>query len=362
MNDRQDDRTALVLTGGTIGSRLSTDTVTLSTGDVHGIPEAELLSAAWNGDYPFNEENLHVIRPLRRLSEDIVPADWITIAHEIEKVLRRDEHVRRILVLHGTDTATYTAAALSFLLSHAPVPIVLTGANHPSNHPQSDATTNLRGAVAALRHLPPGTYLSFSGVPGAPSVVHLGTRVRKLRASGQAFFSINRDEVAYVNDQTFVPHTLPTPDEQPHPLVSPKMAVDDSVSYVKVFPGCDLAALADMVIDSGQHGVVVELYPSATGPTLGKRESLPRFIQSCVRANVVVVGCVAEAPRHGQSMDLYESTHAIRGAGAHFFPDLLPETAVVKLMWALAQAADPSAVGDLMARPVAGEVSSGSRN
>lgn len=350
------ERFGLVLTGGTIGSRINADMVRLSE-DPSVLPEAQLLNSAWNGDDPFNEDNLHVMRPLRRLSEDMVPADWVRIAKEIRRVVDSDKQVSRILVLHGTDTATYTAAALSFLLSDLALPIVLTGANHPVNHPHSDAPTNLRGAVAALRGLERGTYLSFAGSPGKPSLVHLGTRVRKLKASGQAFCSVNRDVVAEVKDQEFIPRSMPSAAEMPRRLSAQRLAVDPNVGYVRLFPGCDLAALADMIVSTKKRGVVVELYPSATGPTVGRRESLPLFTQRCVEAGVVVVATIAMAPDPGEMTYVYESTQAIRNSGAQFFGDLMPETAIVKLMWALAQAPDPMTVVEIMARPLAGELS-----
>lgn len=63
----------------------------------------------------------------------------------------------------------------------------------------SDAANNLAGALEALRHMPRGVYLSFAGTRRGPSLVHLGTRVRKAAASGTAFMSSGRPTVAVVD-------------------------------------------------------------------------------------------------------------------------------------------------------------------
>jgi L-asparaginase/Glu-tRNA(Gln) amidotransferase subunit D len=100
------------------------------------------------------------------------------------------------------------------------------------------------------------------------------------------------------------------------------------------------------------RGVVLELYASATGPDIPGRYSLPDFVKRCVAAGVPVVGCVAEA---ADDVNLYESSVAIAEAGAIVIDDMLPETALVKLMWTLSKKRSPDAVRTIMEAPVAGE-------
>ncbi len=109
-----------------------------------------------------------------------------------------------------------------------------------------------------------------------------------------------------------------------------------------------------MVLRAGLRGVVVELYASGTGPSDGGDTDLPGFVERCRLAGVCVAA-VAEAP--AGSVNSYESAISVRRAGAFFRWPLLPEVAVVKLMWALAQSDDPAIVAAYLEHDVTGELS-----
>ncbi len=338
-------RIGLVVTGGTIGAEYSADEVVRLPVEPNGA-EVALLHDAWRGPMGLD---LHVRQPLRVLSENMRPGDWVTIAQSVRSVV--EEHsVSGVLVLHGTDTATYTTAALSFLLADLEVPIVLTGSNLPPNQRDSDAVKNIGDALIALCNLPPGTYLSFAGEPDLPTWVHLGTQVRKLRASGQAFFSVNRQPVAQVVRGKFVP-------VQHSPVLHPipaKAAVDDKVLAVRIYPGLDLSSLLLAARESGTRGVVVELYASGTAPDDSGVESLSNFVEGCLQAGIAVVTTVSDAP--DDEANDYESSVALRASGAFFSWTLLPEVAIVKLMWVLAQTSNLHDVSRLMGLNIAGEM------
>lgn len=343
-------RLGLVITGGTIGAELSdTDAVVrIRDGGFERTPaEISLLRDAWRGGGPLD---VSVREPLRCLSENMVPTDWTVISESVRELVATSA-VEGVLVLHGTDTAAYTSAALAFCLADLQIPLVVTGSNWPPNQPGSDAQKNIRDALVALGQLSPGVYLSFAGSPQRPSYVHVGTRVRKVRASGQAFYSINRRPVAKVEGDEYLPIQLYEHIAQPFRSTQ---QFDERVMSVRLYPGLDLDGLAEFAIATDIGGIVVELYASATGPDLSNGISLPRFVARCSERGIVVTTTLAEAPR-GHT-NVYESTVAIRDAGAVFLEDLLPETATVKLMWALAQVREPRAIEKLMRQPIAGEV------
>ncbi len=88
---------------------------------------------------------------------------WLTLRDEIVSAVQRHGH-DAVLVLHGTDTLAYSAAALSFLLLGLAVPVVLTGAMQPAGVAGGDAWPNLFGAMRALhRGVAPGVHLYFNG-------------------------------------------------------------------------------------------------------------------------------------------------------------------------------------------------------
>lgn len=381
-------RLGLVLTGGTIGSTApgDADVVRLVRGpNAGGMP-------GWLGGplASFGAHQLSIERPVELHSEEARPADWEAIAASCRKLARRG--VDAICVLHGSDTMAYAAAALSFALADLALPVVLTGSNEPPDVPESDAPNNVRAALVALRTLPAGVYLVFAGTPDGDALVHLGTRVRKERASGRAFVSPNGGAVAVVERgrlRRLVPWPLPQP-LGPAPLravagdgrstagangttpVNGSVAVragaslgfaehpqvarfDPRVLELRVHPGLPVAALEAAVDAGGLRGVVAELYPCATGPTGADDASLSRLAEHVTASGGVVAGTVAAAPEIAGSY--YPSLPTLTAAGIGFLPGVLTSTATVKLMWALAVTdGDPDRTRALMRRTVAGEV------
>ena len=340
----------LVVTGGTIGAHEDDSVLSVPT-DLRAATEVELLKGSWERP---DTIDVHVRCPLRLLSENLEPSHWIPIAEAVRDLVEIDD-VSGVVVFHGTDTMVYTAAALSFLLSDVDKPIVLTGSNLPPGQKRSDASRNAHDALVALEALGAGTYIVFAGAPNLPGVVHLGTRARKLQASGHAFASINRDPVGRVVGDAFIPQDLHI--RRPHG--SFRCDVEPRVLALRLYPGLDFAATYSTVIDSGVRGVVIELYASATGPHTDDRYSLPTFIRRCVQQGVIVATTVPNAPK-GRS-NVYETTLAIADAGGLFLRDMLPETATAKLMWALAQRGDMRSAEELMLTSIAGEIKAGDR-
>lgn len=350
----------VVLTGGTVGSTVVEDgddaVVVLRPGTASDrSSELDLIRAVAPSDV---ELDLRVRRPLDLLSEDLSPGDWVTIGAAVEDLVC-NEAVSGVLVLHGTDTMAYTAAALSFALAGTAVPVVLTGANVPPDQRESDAGTNIRDALVALGALGEGVYISFAGFPGRHSYVHRGTCARKVRGSGQTFFSINCDPVGRVSTYGFrwLSRSVAAGDgleKFSADRDDSGLHFDERVLFVRVYPGINLDDVYETATSGGTRGAVVELYPSSTGPTRPESSSLPRFVERLRREGIPVVGVLAEAP--DLAANLYESSRALREAGMTFVEGVLPETAVVKLMWALGQTGDPRAVEEIMQTPVAGEM------
>jgi L-asparaginase type I len=342
--DEHDCSVGLVLTGGTIGAQ--EDNSVLSVRGGTGDREAGLLERVWPGH---GTPHVLVASPLRTLSENLQPHDWVLIARAVRELVEADD-VAGVLIFHGTDTMAYTAAALSFLLSDLPRPVVLTGANLPSGEAGSDAERNVRDALVALQALERGTYVAFTGGPDLEGRVYLGTRVRKLKASGEAFSSVNRKLVGVVEGDRFLEREEYVAQDHKQSVQD----VDEHVLALRLYPGLDLDAMFEAVIAGAMRGVVIELYAAATGPDTGDRFSVPRFVRRCVEKGVVVATAVPAAPTSNGKV--YATHLAIREAGGLFLRDMLPETATVKLMWALAQSDNPATVRELMLTPIAGEL------
>lgn len=341
MNDGQ-VHIGLVITGGTIGSTKSGDMVVIDLTSTT-VFEANFVEDAWPGP---GRLKVHMRIPFRKLSEDMRPQDWVTIAENVRELVEV-EKVNSVLVFHGTDTAAYTATALSLLLADLDATVVVTGSNIPGDQPNTDAHTNVTDALLVARSMAPGVYLSFAGVADEPSEVHLGCAVRKMKGDGQAYGSPNFGPVARVeNGEVEVLRSWPRRRREAR-----SMKIDPNVSLFHLHPGIDLDMMAGALISSGKKGAVVRLYPCATSPAY-EYASLPTFTKKCVAAGIVVVACMEQ---FSGSDAYYPSLVAIKEEGAVFAADMIPEVAFVKLSWAIAQTSTPVEAAQLFLKPISGE-------
>lgn len=350
------DRVGLILTGGTVGSRLTSrvgeTVVSLATvGPDEDEPAGLGLVRSAVPDGRCIE--FATVSPLALASEDMRPGDWRSIAEAVRA--HADAGLRRVLILHGTDTMCFTAAALSFMLCDLDVTVVITGSNLPPDQEHSDAPKNIHDALLAVLELPRGAYIVFSGGKDLPGMVHLGTQVRKVRTSGQSFRSVNRRPVASVTGGSFTWIDRWQPERHgagapagpgPGVLCDP----DHGVLSFRLYPGLDFDAMRHALQAGGSRAVVIELYAAVTGPNV----ALPEFIGKC-RADGVNVFLTASAPAM-KGANIYDSFVALREAGGLYLPGMIPETAIVKCMWALGRTKDPASVAEIMSTPVAGEI------
>ncbi len=314
----------LVLTGGTIASdNVGGKMVIDITGN--DLAEERLIKECWRD----GSVDVYTRAPLRKHSEDMCPRDWVRIGDAVRELVER-ELVSSVLVLHGTDTAAYTAAALSLLLADLDATVVITASNKPANEPDSDALTNVRDALVAVSKLPHGVYLSFAGTPNTDSEVHLGSAVRKVRPWGQAYESPNTGAVACVEHGN-----LRIVREWSRPTVTrSNNAMSEKVALIDLHPGIDLDMMAAALIATNKRGVVVRMYPCATGPSLEPSHGLGHFTERCVAAGITVVAAVDHFVAHAPT---YPSLLEMLAAGALFADDTIPEAAFVKLCWAIEQ-------------------------
>jgi len=288
-----------------------------------------------------------VRRPVQLLSENFLPEDWPAIAGAVRDLVEV-EGAAEVLVFHGTDTMTYTAAALAFLLPDISAPVVVTGANRPADREGTDAHANVTAAFHALAAVPDGVYIVFAGAPNRPGLIYSPTRSRKQHASGRAFASINRRPLGRV-DGDVVAFRGPSRTEGALPeLREPNPAV----MRMQLFPGLDLDSYGKLLVDYGIRGVVIELYPSFTASERAERYSLSRFTERCAEHGCLVFAAVGKHPAGRPSV--YETTSALGRSDVHVV-SMIPETATVKLMLALGASDRPARVVEIMDTEYAGE-------
>lgn len=275
-------------------------------------------------------------------SSNIQPEEWQSLASIIYE---RQKEFHGMVIIHGTDTMAYTAAALSFMLPAIPIPVVLTGSQLSILNPIADAVENLRCAVNMAGSGVPGVFVAFN------RKVIWGTRASKVRTiSFDAFESINSPCVGVVNSNglEIARHLLK--ENQGEFALKNKLCT--RVFLLKLVPGTD-PMIFDMLYRMGYKGIVVEGF--GIGGMHFERRDLAEAIGHAVEKGMtVVVGsqCLYE----GSNLSIYQTGQRILNKGAIQSHDMTCEAAVTKLMWVLGQTGDREEILNYFKKNLAGEV------
>ena len=254
-------------------------------------------------------------------SSEMQPELWTMLAQGLFKRLPKFDGA---VITHGTDTLSYTASALSFMLPNLARPVVLTGAQRPLQQVRSDARLNLIDAVTAALDGPREVTVCFD------SHLYRGNRIRKVAVSEyDAFDSPNFPKLGVLGVDTRFERGF---EWRGQPKLLEK--VDPKVFVLKVFPGLD--PTLPLWLLPRVNGVVVEAHGAGNFPVserLGR--SLLPFFQGAQQLGVPVL-VVSQAHRNGVDLSLYEAGAAALEAGAISGGDLTSAAATVKLMHGLA--------------------------
>ncbi|MFB6270876.1 MAG: Glu-tRNA(Gln) amidotransferase subunit GatD, partial [Halobacterium sp.] len=254
----------------------------------------------------------------------------------------------------GTDTMQYSASALSFMLD-TPVPVVFTGSQRSADRPSSDNVMNAVCSVEAAKSDAAEVMVCMHASESDDRcALHRGTRVRKNHTSRRdAFETVGAEPLGYVDydeasedataESRGVEYTKAYSERGGTDLDS-STDLDPGVELVKFTPGMDDAFFD---ICEGKSGVVVE----GTGLGHVHTDFIDR-IEELVEDGTTVV--MTSQCLEGRVCDrVYDTGRDLLDAGVVEGEDVLPGTAKVKLMWALANTDNP---GDAMRRPLAGEM------
>ena len=336
-------KVSIVSTGGTIASR-----VDYVTGGVHAaISSRDLLSIVpeLSDIAAVDADILYSI-----FSEDVDAEHWSGIARKIADKIKKG--VQGVVITHGTDTIGYSSAALSFALRGLPVPVIFVGSQRSSDRPSSDAATNLVGVVTAAAYAPfAGVVVGMHETTSDTSIVfHRGTKVRKCHTSARyAFQSVNAEPVARFMDGRIEMNS----DEymkRGDGVLELMDRFEEKVALVKFHPGFTPQTI-DWFVDDGYSGIILE------GTGLGHVSTgLYDVIDRAVKAGVYV-GMAAQCLWGRIDMDVYSTGRELQNIGVVPLGDMLPETAFVKLRWALANSDDLNGASELMDLNIAGEYS-----
>ncbi|MEB0048343.1 MULTISPECIES: asparaginase [unclassified Pseudomonas] len=320
----------VLYTGGTIGMQASANGLAPASGFEarmrdHLHSQLELVVPQWR----FRE-----MSPLID-SANMSPAYWQQLREAVVDAVD-EQGCDSVLILHGTDTLAYSAAAMSFQLLGLHARVVFTGSMLPAGVTDSDAWENLSGALVALGHgLAPGVHLYFHGE------LLDATRCAKVRSFGRHPFKRLERQGGGVKATS-----LPTQLNYNQRRQLAKVAV------LPLFPGIGAEVLGGM-LDSGIQGLVLECYGSGTGPS-----DNPEFLASLERARDkgIVVVAVTQCHEGGVELDIYEAGSRLRGVGVLSGGGMTREAAFGKLHALLGAGLETAEVRRLLELDLCGEL------
>lgn len=325
----------LLSTGGTIASR-----VDYRTGSVTPALSAQDLNASVPELSEMANINAEVL--LSEYSENITPDHWIKIAQKLDSYAKSE--YAGVIVAHGTDTMQYTAAFLSFALDGFPKPIVLVGSQRSSDRPSSDAALNLIAAAKFIINCRENrVFVAMHNSESDDDVAcHLGTRVRKNHTSKRNAFETVGARPAFIVTSNEIVSNLK---ESARKEYAPKIAVDTRVALVKYHPGYDPKIL-DYITNSCRAIIFEGTGLGHVGKTV--YDSIKK-----AKEKGIFVGMTSQCIDGRVNMAVYESGRDLMHLGVVPLSDMIPETALVKAMWALAN--HPDSIQEMMLRNVASE-------
>jgi len=337
-------RVAIISTGGTIASRVDYRTgavrPALTANDLYSVVP-ELADTA--------RIEAHILFSL--FSENITPKHWTEIAKAVAKQI--DEGADGIVIAHGTDTMGYTAAALSFALQNLPVPVIIVGSQRSADRPSSDAATNLIGAVTAAAHAPfAEVAIAMHETPSDTTItLHRGTKVRKCHTSRRdTFKSINTPPLAKIQNQNIHMLTNNYRKRDPTRKLTLKPNFNEKATLIKFHPGIN-PAIIDWHVNNNYKGIILE------GTGLGHVGNyLFTAVKNAIDKNVIVA-MTSQCIWGRVNMNVYDSGRDLQALGVIPLEDMLPETALVKLMWTLGQTQNTEEAKTLLKTNIAGEYS-----
>jgi len=337
--EKPEEQIVILGCGGTIASKIE-----YKTGAVHpAITTEELIQS-----FPqLKEKSIRTRMLFSLLSENITPEHWIQIANAIEEEIKKG--CKGIVLMHGTDTMSYTSAALSYMIK-TPVPIVLVGAQRSSDRGSSDNMMNLLSAIiAAESDIAEVTVCMHANENDEFCYLHRGTKVRKMHTSRRdAFKSINSLPIAKIY-----------PDENRIEIMSQYIRrgerefnintkINSNVAIIYIYPGIK-KEMIEKIIESHDGAVLV-------GTGLGHVPSyIIEIIQKYSDKKPIVIS--SQTINGRLNLNVYETGRNMLKIGIiGNLADWTPEAAFVKLMFALGQTKEIDKVKEIMESNIAGEI------
>lgn len=267
-------------------------------------------------------------------SANMTPSDW----ESISQACLDTEGLSGLIIIHGTDTLSYTASALAYLLAGISIPVVITGSQKPLDVANSDALGNLRGSMLAASKSEAGVWVYFDQqlMPAARTV-----KKDAIHLNGFAAPRANASLCAQA------------PGKALKPQVNLRDWVDVSVAVVQMLPGYSVQQLSAL-IDTRPCAIILELY--GLGTLADQDINLLVQLRKAQNRNIVLVA-ISQCYVGTINFDIYAPGQALKQLGVLNARDMTLEAAYSKLMLLFHLGYSDEEIRQLFLTPIANEMS-----
>lgn len=332
---------SFIATGGTISC---------NSGDSSEAVSPNLLIDDILNEFPIINKyaNIQTKQVMNKLSENIIPNDWIILAKEIKNEI--ESGVDGIVVTCGTDTMVYIASSIAFMIE-TPIPIVFTGSQRSPDRPSSDNYMNLVCSLfTAMSDISEVTIVMHATTSDDYCYVHRAVKTKKMHTTKRSTFkSINTSPIAKVYFETGEIITLSKYIKRNEKKLNSIINIEEKCCLIKYHPGLD-PKIIDYYINNNYKGIVLECVGMGH-----VSENWIEYIKNATNKNILVV--ITSQCNYGRvGCNVYQSGLKLLEAGAIEGGDLLPEVALVKTMWLLGFNNDINYIKSMINKNIRGDI------
>lgn len=340
---KKKSKVLLIYTGGTIGMMQDVKTGSLKPFDFKSltsqVPELkkfdiELSSLAF--EKPIDSSNMH---------KDI----WVKLALCIKE---NYQYYDGFVILHGSDTMSFTASALSFMLENLSKPVILTGSQLPIGIIRTDGKENLITAIEIAGAKENGKsivkevciYFEYKLYRGNRTFKYNSEHFDAFKSPNYPYLAEAGVEIGY-NKNAFLPES------------SGKLKVytelDNDIIVLKLFPGLSKKLTVSILQTKGARAILLETFGAGNAST---ETWFVNELRSAIKRGIIILN-VTQCREGKVVQGMYETSRQLKKIGVISGHDLTYESAVTKLMFLLGQKLSNVTIKRLLEKNLRGELS-----
>lgn len=331
-------RIYIAYTGGTIGMQRSSQGY---------IPQAGFMENCLAAMPEFHRDEMpdYVIHEYSPLidSSDMTPSDWQRIAEDI-----RDHYddFDGFVVLHGTDTMSYTASALSFMFEDLEKPVIITGSQIPLAELRSDGQQNLLNSLYIAANYPIHEVTLFFN-----NQLFRGNRSTKVHADGFHAFD-SPDFPPLLDAGINIQWNAGKPAQSTGAKLKMHSIQPQPVGVVTLYPGISAEVISNILLQPVK-ALILLTYGVGNAP---QNPAMLNLLKEASSRGVIIVN-LSQCLRGKVNMGGYATGNALADAGVLSGFDMTNEAALTKLHFLLSQPLSPEEIRKLMQADLRGELS-----